>query len=401
MLALSQPKEVLARVRGAVAGAGIAVGLVVVVCGYPLWRQFHGPLAEHGSPWHPGKYGNHLASFVTAPQAVLLDSPARFQDYLVATGQFPLEVYAYLGWPLVAAVIAITIGFWRDVRIRVCGLSFFSLEWLSMGGHRQRVLGSSVPAAWFPWHYLERLPVLNEIIVTRLSILADGLCAATLALAAAKIITVLRSEEGRRRPALASAAVVAVAAMVVPLIPRPLPVRTVIPPPPGWQAVLSRLDLPANAPILVLPFDSGTTMEWQATSSAPVSIVGGWCVVPDPTGLATACDSKAVQTPAERTTYLRTTWLATDPGRPGPAFATTELALTQWHAAAVLVTPGADPGLASYLTALLGKPTAHHGGLAGWRLIRPWQRPRKGQSLASAARRQRARLPGLRAGGGK
>ena len=55
VLALGQPRAAIealrSRARTAVAGLGTAVAVLALTCGYPLWVQFRGPLASHGSPW--------------------------------------------------------------------------------------------------------------------------------------------------------------------------------------------------------------------------------------------------------------------------------------------------------------------------------------------------------------
>lgn len=373
VLVVNRPRHVVRRAPGAIAGVAIAVAVVSVMCAYPFYRQFHGPLAEHGSPWHTGQYGNHLAEFVIAPHTVLLNNPVTFTKFLVATGQWPLEDYAYLGWPFILAAIVATIVYWRDIKVRVAGLSFFGLEWLSMGGHSQQMLGRHVSHSLFPWHYLAKLPVFNELVVTRLSILSDGLGAVALAFAAAHVITAARSQEGWRKPAFISAATVTLAAIVVPLIPRPIAAQPVVPRPAGWQTVIDKLHLPPDAPVLTLAVSSGIVMEWQATSGVPISIVGGYCVAPGPLGKAAPCGTKVMMTGAERTTTLRVQWLTDGSGEPGPNFKTMVVALRQWGADAVLVPP-ADPVLATYMTDLLGKPTARQGGVLGWRLGRHWYR---------------------------
>ena len=58
VLALSRPRAVASRIRGAAAGLATAAGVMLVLSGYGLWRQFHGPLAEHGSPWSLGHFHN-------------------------------------------------------------------------------------------------------------------------------------------------------------------------------------------------------------------------------------------------------------------------------------------------------------------------------------------------------
>jgi hypothetical protein len=372
VLALARPRAIPNRVAEAIVGAGAAAAVVVVLCGYALWRQFLGPLTEHGTPWDTYKYGNHLASFVTPPYTTLLTNSATYTQFLVRTGQYPTEAYGYLGWPLAIALIVIPIVFWRDVRIRVTGLSFLALEWLSMGPHGQRAFGLLVPGWAFPWHYLTHAPLLQEVVITRLSIISDGMGAFTLALAAAKIITAVLDSEAWRRPAYASAAVLALAVIAVPLIPRPVPAVAVSQPPTGWRAVLGELHLPPDAIVLTLPLDGAQVTAWQALTGTPISVVGGECVVPDAAGKATQCQTKQVQTRVQSTTVLRMGWLSRTPGAPGPSFSTTEQAFRQWQAAAVLVTPGFDAGLTRYLTAFLGPPTVQQDGILGWRLGKNW-----------------------------
>jgi hypothetical protein len=365
-LALARPGAILGRLRGAATGLALAAGVAIALGGYALWVQFHGPLTEHGSPWQIGRYGNHPASFVTAPFAMALHG--RFQHFLRATRQWPVEVYAYLGWPLVAALIAAPFVFWRDFKIRITGLAFLAVAWLSLGGHRQHVLGIRIPAHALPWHYLEQVPILDEVVVNRLSILADGLAAAVIALCANRVIQAVRVERGWRKPAFAAAAAASLAAIVTPIVPRPVPAGVIIPPPAGWRKVINGLRLPAGAPVLVLPFNTALTMEWQATTDEPISVVGGYCVAPAANGKATQCDNQAMETPPERTTQLQAVWLAYRQGRPGPSLRAFSAALLEWHPAALVVTPQSRLALAHYVQRYLGPATVQRGRTRGWRL---------------------------------
>jgi hypothetical protein len=370
-----RPRAALDRFGDAFAGVGIAVGVVLVICSYAFWVQFHGPLTEHGSPWKIPQYGNHIQNFLTAPLAVLWHNKTTFLHSLKVTGIWPAEMYAFLGWPLIIAMVAITIFFWRDIRIRMMSLSFFAIEWLTMGGHQQRWHGIHIPAALFPFHYLWHIPLLDEIVVNRLSILADGACAVALALTADKIIGLIRQQRDWRRPVFATGAVAALAAIAIPIFPAPVATATVIPPPAGWNTVIKGLHLKNGANVLLLPMLGSLTMEWQATTNAPISIVGGYCVAPDPAGKATQCNNTAMETYPEQTVRFRTNWIAgARPTRNGPAFKTFELALRQWKVAAVVVPPGFNTKLTSYLVAFFGKPTAEKDGMYGWRLKSHWWR---------------------------
>ena len=70
---------------------------------YALWIQFHGPLAEHGSPWLIAQHGNGLGAFVN-PQAQLLFHTASSAAYAASHGANAAEYLAYLGPPLLILV---------------------------------------------------------------------------------------------------------------------------------------------------------------------------------------------------------------------------------------------------------------------------------------------------------
>jgi hypothetical protein len=372
-LLVSRPRAVLDRGADAFAGVGIAIGVVLVICAYPFWVQFHGPLTEHGSPWHIASYGNHVATFLTAPLSVLIHSTPAYNTLLHNTASWPSETYGYVGWPLLIIMVALPIVFWSDIKIRVMSLSFFGLAWLSMGGHRQRVHGIHIPAGLFPWHYLGTLPLLNEIVVNRLSIMSDGAAAVALAFAADRVIGAVRQQDAWRKPAFASIALLAFAAVVVPVIPRPVLVAKVVPPPAGWRAVISGLHLPASGSVLVLPLDHALTMEWQAVTNEPISIVGGYCVAPDRHGKAAQCNNSELETRPQQIVRLRTSWLAgAHVDRSGPSFKTFEVALRQWKPAALIVPPGFSAKLTNYMIAFFGPPTVQKDGVYGWRLASKW-----------------------------
>jgi hypothetical protein len=366
LLALSRPREAPDRLLPTLAGAGTALAVTVVICGRALWVQFLGPLAEHGSPWNVLAYGYPPSAYVTAPSAMLLHG--NFAQYLGATGQHPIEEFGYLGWPLQIALIALPFIFWRHVRLRVMGLSVLAMEWLALGGHSVPLAGRiSVPSWLLPWHYLQHLPILSQLIVVRLSILSDGIAAVVLALAADGAIAAIRRQEDSRRVAFACAAAAGLIAIVVPIIPRPVPAQEVALPPPGWTRVIGDLHLPAGAPVLVLPLDRAVEMEFQALTGEPISTTGGYCIAPDPAGQARQCDDRSSQTPPERALARRSNWLAYREGRSGPSFLTTAEALEQWRPAAVVIIMANRPALRSFMVSFFGQPAAAQGDVMGWR----------------------------------
>jgi hypothetical protein len=370
---LRDPRAIVPRLKPAAAGFGCALLVTLVLAGPALWVQLHGPLAEHGSPWDVYRYGYPASSFVTAPSAVLIHG--NFAQYLYSAGLRPIETFNFLGWPLLAAMVLIPFACWRDLRIRVVGLSFLLLELMTLGGQSQKLAGSgTIPASLLPWHWLQGLPIFNQLIVVRLSILADGMAAVVLALVADRIIAAVRSADGRRQQVLAAAAIAALAAILVPLIPRPVPAATDPGPPRGWSAVISRLHLPAGAAVLVLPLKPAASMLWQAQTNEPISITGGYCIAPDKTGKATKCGTPPMLTRQQLTVVSRTGWLAYAPGEHPPSPDTMAAALRAWHPAAVVLTPAGYPRLTRFMLTFFGPPDASSADVLGWRTSPWWYR---------------------------
>ena len=180
VLAASRPRAVPGLVRGAVTGLAAAAGVLVVTAGYPLWVQFHGPLAEQGSPWKLGHFRNRPGDFVNGPSGVLLHSQATVV-YLSQHAVRMVEYFAYLGWPMLVVLVLAAVCFWRDLRVRALALAFVVLEVLSLGSRTVVVRGLHIPATLMPWHYLQGLPLLSQSLPNRFSLLADGAAAVVLA----------------------------------------------------------------------------------------------------------------------------------------------------------------------------------------------------------------------------
>ncbi len=368
-LAASRPALIRARVMPAAAGLAIAAGVLAAACGYALWTQLRGPLAETGSPWNLSVYGNKPATFVTAPPAVLLHSPnsASFAHFLAGTQERLVEYFGYLGWPLLIVVLGAIITWWRDLRIRVAGAAFVVLELCSMGGHNVPVAGWRVPPYLLPWHWLERLPVLSQVLPNRLSILADGAAAAVLAFGLRRAVAAARGGPGWRRPVVAAAAALA----LVPVLPLPVSAQAVEPVPRAWTRVLTGLRLQPGATVLQLPGLGLRVMIWQALSGKDISIAGGYCITQAANGRAASCDTKGTLTSDQQTVLLRLHWVSLGVPHFAPAPATMRAALAAWRPAAVITTGGILSPLSRYLVSVLGPPTLRRGQILGWRLSPP------------------------------
>ncbi len=361
VLVACRPSVILSKIGGTAAGLGIASAVILLLAGHALWVQFHGPLAETGSPWHLGRYGNPPAEFVTAPYAVVFHG--NFRQFLASYKQFLVESYAYLGWPLLGLIAVITIFSWRDLRIRLAALTFALVELLSMGAHAVSLGSLRISGALLPWHWMRHVPLVSQALPQRLSILADGAAAAVLAFGVDRALA--SGAPAWRRPLIAAAAGLA----LLPVIPRPVPGAVASSSPPGFRTAVAALHLQSGAPVLVLPPVKGLAMEWQATSGVPISLVGGYCIVPDRSGQAVECDTYRVLTPDEHLTLIRIDLLSMnkhgDLDPPAVAMAST---ITDLRPAAILAAASSQSLLGRYLTSFFGRPTVRSGQMLGWRL---------------------------------
>jgi hypothetical protein len=392
VLAVSRPRAVLGRVKTVAGGLGVAACVVAVIAGYPLWVQFFGPLAEHGSPFTADYFKNDLSGFVVPSAFQLFHTAGSAASAARYQGNLP-EYLGYLGWPLIIVLAAAAVRFWRRLPVRAAAVTCAVLAAFSLGG-TLLFEGHEHAGIILPWYWMQGLPLFGSALPDRFSIVADGAAAVLLAFAADAAAAAFAAYAIRRRPGLASgwrpaAAVMAVAALAVaPIVPRPLPAAAGTPLPPGWSQVFAALDLPASATVLVVPVPMSTFTEplrWQADTGVPGSIVGGYFMGPAWNGRA-YIDGNGTP-PAGL--YLNALWLesgqglpaalgaavpqSAPPGAPRPAEprpVSDKVMLGQikaWRVTAVVAVTTRNSRLAGYLTRLLGPPAAAAGDVMAWR----------------------------------
>jgi hypothetical protein len=368
VLAASRPRAAADRARGVAFRIGISAAVTLVICGYPLWVQFHGPLSEHGSPWPTGHFVSGPASFVTPPGSLLFHTTASAAA-AAASPNGLWEYLAYLGWPLLATLIAAAIGFWRDLRVRAAAVAWAVLELFALGGSSVAIGGFRYPGVLLPWHWLQGLPAFSQILPDRLPILADGAAAAVLAFSLDLARSPVRRSPARpsrpwRRTVPAAIAVLA----VMPLIPLPVQAAAIPPVPAGWQAAITRLRLSADARVLVVPVPyshRAQTLRWQADTGQPRSLIGGWFIGPNSTGYA------AVEYfgPPRITTfalYLDELWAGSPPSS-GPSRRQIRADLAYLRPAAVVAVTSRGSALGRFLTGLFGEPSFQVKEVLAWR----------------------------------
>jgi len=407
VIAAGRPRDVPGRIAALAGGLGLAACVVAVLAGYPLWVQFFGPLHQAGSPFTTDFFKNDLSGFVVPSSFMLFHTAGSAAEALRYQGQLP-EYLGYLGWPLIAVLVAGTIRFWRRLPVRACAVACAVLGVFSLGG---TLLASGHGHAWIklPWYWVQSLPVLSAALPDRFSIVADGAAAALLACcadaAAVALAAFALSTPGRRLPRLASgrgrartwarkwaqwpAAVVMCGAVlaVLPIVPRPLPAAAATPVPPGWSAAFASLDLPASATVLTVPLPMSTFTEplrWQADTGQPATLVGGYFMGPGWNGRAYT-DGNGLS-PAGR--YLNFLWAESGAGLPAslasgvPASANPRspdyvriqavdakrmlAQIAAWHVTAVVAVTVRNSVLGNYLVNLLGPPSLVTGDVMAW-----------------------------------
>jgi hypothetical protein len=364
VLAARYHREARAKARNAVIGGAAALAVILLLGGHALWVQFHGPLSRHNHPTWPDPFTNKAAFFVN-PSAALLFHTGVSAASAAAYSRGLAEYLAYLGWPLLATLVAASIRYVRDPRVRAAAITWAALELLSFGG-RNTSSGSwfYLPGWLLPFHWLQGSPVLSQVLPDRLSILADGAAAAVLAFSLDRARSSERRVWNWRRGSIPVA--IAVIA-VLPLIPRPYDVARTTPVPAGWQAAFTRLRLSPADRVLVVPAVSRRRPEvlrWQADTGEPVTMIGGYFVGPNGAG------QQLVYRPGPATTassYLDALWQGwRDPGQVPRGLMRSVFGY--WRPAAVVAVTSPGTELGRYLIGFLGRPAFRFGQVLAWRL---------------------------------
>ena len=358
VIALSRPRAVAGRARDTVLGAAIGIVLPLVICGYPLWVQFHGPLRSHAIL--SGSYSGDPAYYVDPSGHLLFHT--RSSAALAATYVLGLpEELSYLGWPLIIVLIAAAILLWRNLSVRVAAVVCAVLELCNLDSGPVAIGRFRLSGSFLPYHWLQGLPTMAQVLPDRFCILGAGAAGAVLAFSLDRARSAASRRGTRLRGIPATIAVLA----VLPLIPLPYQAARVHAVPAGWQAALGRLRLAPDAPVLVVPVPMGANvdaMRWQASTGVPGSMNAGYFSGPGPSGEPVF----SLGPPQAVAEYLNYLWS----GRlrvPRPAAAQFRDALAYWRPAAILAVTSEDSRLGRFLIGLLGRPAFRVGSVIAWR----------------------------------
>jgi hypothetical protein len=274
VLSANNPRALLDRRR--VVHALLAFALAGAVGGAiaakPLAVQFAGPQRVDGDITGI-YYSNDLLSFVTPGSSQLLSSRRSAELVREFSGG---RNAAYLGVPLLLLLLVLVVRCWRRPVVRVGAVMTLLAAVFSMGAHLQ-VRGRATTVG-LPWSPLEHLPVIANLIPSRLAMYT----ALFVGLLLAVFLEAVWSGGGWWRLAAVGVAVVT----LVPLLPaRPVPALKVDTPAFFTAGAVHRL--PEGSVALVLPFPNRRTamaMTWQAEAGMWFRMPGGYVVVPTPDG---------------------------------------------------------------------------------------------------------------------
>ncbi|MDA8355245.1 MAG: hypothetical protein M0Z95_02845 [Actinomycetota bacterium] len=364
----------VARARRAMPGVAAAIGVSVVLLGYPAWFALDGPAHLSGLVWPTMT----LLAGAGFGDLVALH-PANIAGFASIGGYFGtlFPAASYLGWG-VLVLVAFGLVCWRRERL----LWFFSL----LGAAATLLALPAAGGGWSPWRLLDRLPLLDDVNQEHFAAVAS--------LASAVLVTVV-VDLVRRSPRLARwaadrrdrqaqhssakwlpsvaagvTAVVAlgpVAAVLAPAL--PYTVRALDVPP--WFAQRSSKLVPRQV-LLAYPAPfSGiqSALTWQATSGIPYAQVGG--SGPESTPSRAGAERPAVQALTDLA-FLDPSAVLADPAAPSAI----RSALHAWEVTTVvvptrrdlpLVVSGQDSRVAAaYMTDVIGRAPVFTDGAWVW-----------------------------------
>ena len=119
LVLVTQPRIVtMAALRRVARGSLVASGVFLLICAWPLWLQFWGPLHQHGSPFTLSFFEADLRGFYVPSRLQWLTTPGS-SAFAASYGGGAPEYLAYLGIPLL--IVALLTGLARitDPRARL------------------------------------------------------------------------------------------------------------------------------------------------------------------------------------------------------------------------------------------------------------------------------------------
>ena len=258
-------------------GLGIGAAVCLALVAVPLWWQFTGP-RSYASIYHPPA-GNDLAQlWGRATRSLGADVWAS-----AAVSMNRTEENSFFGVPLLLAALAVTVVLWRMVLVRALAAVVVVACWLSLGEEvTLHGVATGIPG---PWALLELVPVVQNVLPTRIALVAVPALGALLALGMEEVRVRAGRSAGHAGVGLAVAAVAA-GLVLLPVVPTPLVVDERAPMPEFFADGTWRDWVDEGGSVLAAPAPwvaDTRALEWQAQARWGFPVVAGYFVGPDST----------------------------------------------------------------------------------------------------------------------
>jgi hypothetical protein len=356
VLAAHRPAEVRAAMRR-LSGA-LALGLVVAApVAVPfLLQQFLGAGTVHGGIQARGFFVTDLLNPIV-PTRTALVSPAPLASISDGFTGNILENDGYIGLPLLLIAAWTARRWWNDITVRVAALTGAGLLLLSLGPSLH--VGGHDTGVPLPWRAIQALPLLGEMLPSRLAQHVDLAVAVLLAVFVQRAVVAAPSSV-RRLPRIGLAAA---GVLLLPLFPYPTTAATV----PAFFSGSGVSRIPQGSTALVVPYAhdpwSSQAMLWQAAAGMRFGMPEGYFIGPGDGDRAY---------PGPRPTELGDDLaaVAAGMGRPTLDAATRSRLrdqLSAWAVTTVIVGPMAhEDDAVAFVSDVLGRAPESTGGVQVW-----------------------------------
>ena len=340
-------------------GVGAAVAAPVAL---PfLAQQFLGANAVHGGIQARGIFVTDLLNPLLPTRTALVSPSAATTVSDGFTGNI-LENDGYVGIPLLLAVAWTLRRFRSDLVVRATGLTAAALLLLSLGPSLH--VGGHDTGIPLPWRAVQALPLLGEILPSRLAQYLDLALAILVAIALERGL--IARPAARRR--MARLTVLTAGLLLLPLIPFPTTTAQV----PAFFRGSGVARIPEGSTALIAPFShdphSSTAMLWQVAANFRFRMPEGYYISPDRQGRAMG--GPAASELGDDLAAIEATGRV--PALDAGAVARLRGQLRGWGVTSVVVGPMAHQAeTIDFLTAVVGSFSVPMNGVALWTGLTP------------------------------
>ena len=350
--------------RLAVAGVA-AAAVFAILAAYPVYLLFAGPARITHEPIRAfGTYVTDVYNLVIPPDAIHLIHNAWTADLSKAFPGSPVESGGYLGIGLVAIIVFTTLRWWRIPLVVFSAAMLAAILLISLGpaltheGHQSTHI-------LLPWRLARNVPLLNEILVERMTLYVDLFAGLLLAFF---IEASWRSRVRFARPAAAisTAASLALLFPSVPWVSSTAHVPTIFQPGTDANRYFQSV-VPQGSVAVVLPSGdikpgTGYAVLWQAVDGMKFRMPEGDLVHGDSNGVATNDPL-----PSPLWTAISQLQSGTPPASSPADFDEVRAQLKAFGVRAVVVGPMDNQQLAvEYFSRLLDQTPTQTGGVYVW-----------------------------------